>query len=272
MLGTYLNTGPAQVVFDVVGCNQSCTLVMSIQRGIKRRITPCKISIYNLSFQNFNPPRTTWRELQQAFMPAMSKHASWKLELRLDMKNSLRLESFVFVVNNLWNTTSFGWHNHHHRTQYNDKTLNNLVICYRSPHIHCITQLRWIHTRMNAGVIKLWYTPLKSCRAITSCKSLTQAIITVLRPLNRKEHRRQLSKMERVACYFVSPVVRNQLWKSKEGKRSTTETVNIIIKVQITKTQLPYQPTKDTRACNSIKKMTGMVQLIMFIVAPNWEE
>jgi hypothetical protein len=142
----------------------------------------------------------------------------------------------------------------------------------RSPHIHCITQLRWLHTRMNVGVIKLWYTPLKSCRAITSCKSLTQAIITVLRPLNRKEHRRQLSKMERDACYFVSPVVKNQLWKRKEGNWSTTETVNIIIKVQRTKTQFPYQPTKDTKACNSIKKMTGMVQLIMFIVAPNWEE
>jgi hypothetical protein len=31
MLGTNLNTGPAQVVFDVVGCNQAYTLVMYIQ-------------------------------------------------------------------------------------------------------------------------------------------------------------------------------------------------------------------------------------------------
>jgi len=31
MLGTNLNTGPAQVVYDVVGCNQAYTLVMYIQ-------------------------------------------------------------------------------------------------------------------------------------------------------------------------------------------------------------------------------------------------
>jgi hypothetical protein len=31
MLGTYLNTGPAQVVYDVVGCNQAYTLAMYIQ-------------------------------------------------------------------------------------------------------------------------------------------------------------------------------------------------------------------------------------------------